>query len=237
MGDEAVDGSKLGTKLIMFVAIISLALVAFLVGKSLINTGVDNMETAVKNISDSRFSDYDSKVVRGRAVKSSIDTFGNSEYAIVVCTTEMASCEDSASKISLKTGLDLVSDEQRLNDTAGTYASGKIVKIKKANVQYTTSDKQTRTAVDAYGVNYNAILQDDEAANGAEIKIDDGYVLYDQDFLLDSNGNVIYYLKTTNMGKKGQMEYIADSSSFQANLIKNTSGDIMGIVFTQRLLQ
>ena len=235
MGDEAVDGSKLGTKLIMFVAIISLALVAFLVGKSLINTGVDNMETAVKNISDSRFSDYDSKVVRGRAVKSSIDTFGNSEYAIVVCTTEMAA--SSQSTISQKTGLSLAKDAQRLEDKTGQIASGKIVKIKNANMQYIDSNKQTQTAVDTYGVNYNAILQDDEAAKEAEIKIDDGYVLYDQDFLLDANGNVVYYLKTTNMGKKGQMEYIADSSSFQANLIKNTSGDIMGIVFTQRLLQ
>lgn len=235
MGDEAVDGSKLGTKLIMFVAIISLALVAFLVGKSLINTGVDNMETAVKNISDSRFSDYDSKVVRGRAVKSSIDTFGNSEYAIVVCTTEMAA--SSQNTISLKTGLSLANDATRLDDKTGQIASGKIVKINNANMQYIDSNKQTQPVKNAYGVNYNAILQDDEAANEAQIKIDDGYVLYDQDFLLDSNGNVVYYLKTTNMGKKGQMEYIADSSSFQANLIKNTSGDIMGIVFTQRLLQ
>ena len=34
MGDEAVEGSKMGTKLIMFVAIVALALVAFLVGKN-----------------------------------------------------------------------------------------------------------------------------------------------------------------------------------------------------------
>lgn len=236
MGDEAVDGSKLGTKLIMFVAIISLALVAFLVGKSLINTGVDNMETAVKNISDSRFSDYDSKVVRGRAVKSSIDTFGNSEYAIVICTTEMASNEGSPSTIATKTNLSMVPDNTRLNDTAGTYAAGKLVQVKNANMQYTLN-KQTKTAKNVYGVNYNAILQDTEGQTETQIEIEDGYVLYDQDFLLDSNGNVVYYLKTTNMGKKGQIEYIADSASFQANLIKNTSGDIMGIVFTQRLLQ
>ena len=95
MGDEAVDGSKMGTKLIMFVAIIGLALVAFLVGKSLINTGVDNMESSSKSINDSRFSDYNKKIVKGRAVKSAIDTFQNEEVIIIVHTLSEGSNSQS----------------------------------------------------------------------------------------------------------------------------------------------
>ena len=86
MGDEAVDGSKIGTKLIMFCAIIALVLVAFLVGKSLINSGVNNLETTSKTINDSRFSDYNKKVVKGRAVKSAIENFNGEEVIILVHT-------------------------------------------------------------------------------------------------------------------------------------------------------
>lgn len=86
MGDEAVDGSKIGTKLIMFCAIIALVLVAFLVGKSLINSGVDNLETTSKSINDSRFSDYNKKIVKGRAVKSALENFNGEEVIILVHT-------------------------------------------------------------------------------------------------------------------------------------------------------
>jgi heme/copper-type cytochrome/quinol oxidase subunit 4 len=39
LGNEAIEGSKMGSQLIMFVAIVGLALIAFLVGKNLMNTG------------------------------------------------------------------------------------------------------------------------------------------------------------------------------------------------------
>ena len=42
MGNEAIEGSKMGSQLIMFVAIVGLALIAFLVGKNLMNTGKKN---------------------------------------------------------------------------------------------------------------------------------------------------------------------------------------------------
>ena len=90
MGDEAVDGSKMGAKFIFFVAILGLALVAFIVGKSLVNTGVDGMEQSVQSINDARYSDYNGKVVRGRAVKSAIENFSNEEVAIVICSLACA---------------------------------------------------------------------------------------------------------------------------------------------------
>lgn len=222
MGDEAVDGSKLGTKLIMFVAIIALALVAFLVGKSLINTGVDEMETSAKNINDSQFSDYDSKIVRGRVVKSAIDTFNNQEYAIVVCTLSSAEATDAAA----------LSKETAVSGST----SGNVVKVIGSSM--TTKNGKTSLKGGAWGVNYNAILeQESKDKTWTELTITDGVASYEKDFALDEAGNVKYFLSTSNMSKKGQTEYVADSSSFYANLIKNASGDIMGIVFTQRVLQ
>lgn len=229
MGDESVDGAKLGTKLIMFVAIIMLALAAFLVAKNLVNKGVDNLETTVKSISDSQFTDYDSKVVRGRTVKSAFDTFGNSEYALVVATLSMFNDAKWYEKVNMTS-----------NGKATTIDHlAAVIRIDNCAME----GKSSNTYVNA--LNYNAQLM--PATGGvasvsiggetvSSLTLDSGKCSFNGDFQTNEAGNVKYYLNQANLSKKGQAEYIADSSSFNANLIKNESGDIMGIVFTQRKL-
>lgn len=217
MGEESVDGAKLGTKLIMFVAIIGLALAAFLMGKSLVNTGVDQMETSVKSINDSQFSDYDAKIVRGRAVKSALSTFGNAEYAIVICTQAMADGGKGTTEGCIQSG-----------------AAGHAIPIEGNSMEKKSGTKYGTV----YGINYNAQLgknSGDTSSVIEKITIKNGLVKLEsgEDFYTE-DGNIKYYMDTSRLTKKGQVEYIADTSSFYANLIKNDSNDILGIVFTQR---
>ena len=210
MGDEATQGAQVGTKLIMFVAIIGLVLVAFLVGKNLINKGVDSMETSAQTIDESRFSDYNGKTVRGRAVKTAIDNFTNDDVAILVNTLAM-------------------------NDSDGTTKLAKVQSESGATIV-------TMSGVSAYNnngtslnqakyINYCALL------TASTLTCEDGEIVYDDDFNVDANGNINRYTVYSNMSKKGQVEYIADSSSFTSTLIKNKSHEIVGIVFTQRYLK
>lgn len=226
MGEEAVDGAKLGTKLIMFVAIIGLTLVAFLLGKNLINNGVDQMETSVKAINESQFTDYDAKIVRGRVVKSAFSTFGNSEYAIVISTL-------STARIGGTTA-----DAQKIVASAGCKGAC-IIQLNDSGMEV---DGTSYTKVAA--INYNAQLaqpyegvdSSESSHKTIELTLSEGSYSYEGDFYT-KNGNVRYFMDQQNLTKKGQIEYIADSSSFNANLIKNESGDIMGIVFVQRQLK
>lgn len=223
MGDEAVDGSKMGTKLIFFVAIIGLALVAFVIGKSLVNTGVDGMEQSVQAINDSRFSDYDGKVVRGRAVKSAIRNFANEEVGIVVVTLSEA---DLGKPGVTPTESNLVGFDGRAST----------VKITNASMKNSKGESVT----DPVGICYNAQLADPKTDAGnakqATLTMKDGKAIFNEDFSHDSSGNINYYLNTGNLAKKGTGEYVADNSSFNANLITNSAGEICGILFTQRKL-
>ena len=230
MGDEAVDGSKMGTKLIMFVAIIGLALVAFLVGKSLINTGVDNMESSSKSINDSRFSDYNKKIVKGRAVKSAIDTFQNEEVIIHVHTlsegsTDIAASGDYAGYTGTKKPADTALQSWLGRDVDDNTLA--------TNIEGAVFDSNAGIGKGkSWAVNYNALL---DGKNRVTAK-DGGYV-YDADFMTDpTTGAVQYNLNTKYLTKKGTPEYIADGSSFDAALIKNSSGEIVGIVFSQKKL-
>lgn len=228
MGDEAVDGSKIGTKLIMFCAIIALVLVAFLVGKSLINSGVNNLETTSKTISDSRFSDYNKKVVKGRAVKTAIENFNGEEVIILVHTLAEGSGKKGAAD---KRGKGQVFNTQQVetileygNETLkGTKAQG--VAIEGDN----NWDSQTGSGGRNFFMNYNALVSTD-----AKVTLTNGDYIYDADFQTDDSQNVVYNNNVENLTKKGSMEYVSDSSSFKASLIKNSAGEIVGILFAQK---
>lgn len=229
MGDEAVDGSKIGTKLIMFCAIIALVLVAFLVGKSLINSGVNNLETTSKTINDSRFSDYNKKVVKGRAVKSAIENFNGEEVIILVHTLAEGSNKTGVGPANTPEGK-VLNDTSTLETFLG-YTQGSL-KGTNARAMSIGGDKNWDSQ-DASGdganffMNYNAL-----AASPVVLK--NGNYVYDSDFDTDTSGNIMYNNSTENLTKKGSMEYVSDSSSFKASLIKNSAGEIVGILFAQK---
>lgn len=239
MGDEAVDGSKMGTKLIMFVAIIGLALVAFLVGKALVNTGVDGLETASRNINDSRFSDYNNKVVKGRSVKSALDTFANEEVIILVHTLSEGDFTGTSSSVKTfesKINEGRSSDDATVgkiqgNELSDTESIERAVKVDPATGKTLKLDSNSGIGkADPIFMDYNAIAERDK------IHIDkNGGYIYDADFVTDkATSSVVYNLQTRYTTKKGSPEYIADGSSFDANLIKNTAGEIVGVVFSQK---
>ena len=68
----------------------------------------------------------------------------------------------------------------------------------------------------------------------SSVSLKNGDYVYDSDFKTDESGNVMYNHSTTNLTKKGSMEYVSDNSSFKASLIKNSAGEIVGILFAQK---
>lgn len=231
MGNEAIEGSKMGSQLIMFVAIVGLALIAFLVGKNLMNTGLEQMESTVQSVNDSRFSDYNGKTVRGRAVKSAIDTFANDNVAIFVHTLAM---EGDSGLALLQSGH--VGQEGWQDTHTNGYDAIKDVNnglVKGSNLWY-ISDLAVDTndggsvATNVLFVNYGALLS-------TEGKFEfDGKVTFNRDFALTKSGNVQYNADGSLITKQGTAEYIANSSSFNAQLIKNSAGETIGIIFFQK---
>jgi len=242
MGGEAVDASKLGTLLIMFVAVVAIALAAFLVGKGLMNTGVDNLETTAGKINDSRFSDYNNKNIRGRAVKQAIDNFANEEVAILI---------NNLAFNGGGSGSEVTASATTIPEMFGTSGA----KTNYCQIPICTDNGNTEngivkgyytngttTANGASFLNYNAVLTlgNDIVSSGKTGKEylykDDttGTYVFLKDFRTTNGGDIQYYLATTPLGKKGNIQYIADTASYQASLMKNSSGEIMGVVFVQR---
>lgn len=85
-------------------------------------------------------------------------------------------------------------------------------------------------------LNYNALLgpaKDAEGAGGAELEYSNGIFIQKSPFLMDGSGKIQYNTVTDKLSKSGQVEYVPSTARFEANLIKDPSGTIMGIAFQQ----
>lgn len=208
MGNEAIEGSKMRSQLIMFVAIVGLALIAFLVGKNLMNAGLEQMESTVQSVNDSRFSDYNGKTVRGRAVKSAIDTFANENVAIFVHTLAMEGDSGLALIHTGHNGQPAWEGAPHVNENV-TDKSGHANLWSISGITVDTNDGSTQSDNVTF-VNYGAQLSTEGKFSF------EGKVTFDRDFAMTSSGNVQCNADASLLSKQGTAEYVADSASFNA---------------------
>ena len=74
-------------------------------------------------------------------------------------------------------------------------------------------------------------LTDDAGTAGAVIK--DGVLTISDPFTTDANGKVLLDNSVGGFSRTGNCEYISPSAKFEANLIKDTSGTTIGMIFKQ----
>lgn len=229
MGNEAIEGSKMGSQLIMFVAIVGMALIAFLVGKNLMNTGLEQMESTVQSVNDSRFSDYNGKTVKGRAVKSAIDTFANDNVAIFIHTLAMEGKESEVlgqhagwendfpvSNVGAQNSYPADPDNEDAEGNPVQVAASQMWIINGQSVD--TNVMNVTTKEDVLFVNYGAMLSTEGVFSF------EGKVTFSRDFAISESGNVLYNADGSLLSKQGAAEYIANSASFNSQLIKNAAG-------------
>lgn len=99
------------------------------------------------------------------------------------------------------------------------------------------------SGTDGYGVNYGALFKDvdrttdpDYALKKANLpKATTGDAFYTKNLFVDpTNGTMTYNMNTLETKKSGTNEFVRPTAKFLGELIKDTSGTITGICFTQQ---
>lgn len=237
MEKEISSGTMLGIVLIALAAVIGLGFGVFSIAKGVANEGTVGVQDNLGAVSESAFEDYNDKIVTGTMVKSAVTNFAGKSVAILINTTAM-------------------------NKEVKPYASHKTLQVYKlkqgentidAATQKKGSEKSLGTKIDnpdtegRYYVNYNALIGSTAVTNDAgettvtwdnagTLKLKDG--VYEADgvaFAVDaSSGKVQFDNSVGGYGRTGNCEYLAATAKFDANLIKDTSGTTIGVIFTQR---
>lgn len=215
MDREISTGTMLGITLIALAAIIGIGFGIFSIARSTANEGVMNIQDNLTQVNASAFQDYDQKVVTGTQVKSAYDSFAGKPYAILIATQAYI-------------------DKSTLTTIPGLSAAPKISAYS-GNVGSTTAmtaPTSAGTSVNLKFLNYNAILGGGTAGT-CKIYFKDGVYTCTSGFDLNTNGTVNYNFIIGNLSLSGAVEYIAPTTRFQANLIKDPGGEIIGIAFQQ----
>ena len=236
MEQEISSGTMLGIVLIALAAVIGLGFGVFSIAKGVANEGTVGVQDNLGSVSESAYDDYNDKIVTGTMVKSAIANFKGKSCAILINTTAM--------------------DKEVV-----TYKEHKTPIVWKfsANGTWTGFDTTipggTAIPEPADGghnyINYNALLGgftytpahtgEDGATIAAASSMDGELILKDGiynasgiPFSLEDNGKVAFDYSTGGMSRSGNCEYLNATAKFDANLIKDSTGTTLGIVFTQR---
>lgn len=210
MGEEISRGANLGVILIALAVVIGLGFSIFSIAKGTANEGVTKMQTTMANVQASELKDYDQTVVTGTQVKSALENFEGKSVAILIATKAIQELSTDAGK-----------------KFAGSQQFDKIPKVK---------------IDDDYFINYNALLNGAATINtkgkvtgqgtSPELTMDNGKYVVNDGFAVHK-GAVVFYNNVSDMNKSGMSEYINAGSKFNANLVIDNSGTVIGIVFTQ----
>lgn len=212
MGEEISRGANLGVILIALAVVIGLGFSIFSIAKGTANEGVTKMQTTMANVQASELKDYDQTVVTGTQVKSALENFEGKSVAILIATKAIQGAATDTTKFAGSTGK--------------------------------TFDKLPKVTIGSFKfINYNALLKGTATVNdkgeitgtsSPELKMDNGKYVASDGFVVDKDaGAVVFYNDISDINKSGMSEYINAGSKFNANLVIDNSGTIIGIVFTQ----
>ena len=216
MEKEISSGAMLGVVLIALAAIIGLGFGVFAIAKGTANDGLVAVQDNLASVGDSVYEDYNQKVITGTQVVSAYSSFEGKSVAILIATKAHLTNQtkghhsDHASPIYVKT-------------------------------DQTTTDSTGKTVQNYTMINYNALLANASNGTGAApnapdslgINLVNGVYVATKGFQSDANSNVLYDTVKSGLTKSGNTEYVPSTARFNANLIKDSSGTILGIAFVQ----
>ena len=225
MEREASSISTLGVVLIALGVLIAIGFGVFAIARETANEGVTGVQENLNVVSQSAFTDYDQKVVTGTQVVSAYNNFSGKPYAILIATQATQKVEASGTE----TGI--IGDLLEGSGVKAAYGT--------KGPPFATYERETGTGdatvkKDIVFINYNALLAAEDDSDGIELTYEDNsFRTTKQSFATSEDGQIQFNNTTSNINKSGMMEYVSSGSRFQANLIKDDSGTILGIAFEQ----
>lgn len=225
MEKEISSGTMLGIVLIALAAVIGLGFGVFSIAKGVANEGTVGVQDNLGTVSESAFDDYNDKIVTGTMVKSAVQNFTGKSVAILISTNAMNKgvvtnkAHEKAYVVSIGEG-----DNQKSYINYNALISNDNTGV----INGTDVEGAEDGGVKGLGLE----LLDDKNAAGADLK--DGILTISNAFAIDSStGKVMFDNSIGGFSRTGNCEYLSPSAKFEANLIRDTSGTTIGVVFKQ----
>lgn len=228
MEKEISSGAMLGIVLIALAAVIGLGFGVFAIARGTANEGVGNVQESLQTVSQSQFLDFDQKVVTGTQVLSALQGFEGMNIAVLI---ETAAFRNGQTVLAGHSAPMVTSTTNVIPPTPAAIPT-------------------TLAGVTGTFINYNAMLALNTAgalpplitpAGGAKpatgvpsppLHLLNGVQTAPFGFATTA-GVVQFNSIIGGLHQTGNAEFVAPTARFQANLIRDRSGTIMGVTFRQ----
>lgn len=220
MDQEISKGTWVGATILAIVAILGLSFAVYGIARSLVNNSSADFVSTVDDVGTSSFNDFDGTTVSGLQVRSAIDTYEGDKIAILVNTAGV---------------------QQAIAGSTTTAFTGTTVDFTKlARQEAVAADYNQATTMNGkVYITYNALFDFTTGTSLADSK--EGYLSWNGMFKLrkdptdptKATSDLMFNTVKVNYKTTGCAEFIATGSNFNAKLIKDASGTVVGIMFTQ----
>lgn len=205
MGGDISDGAKIGIGLVLLVAIVAIVMSLLKMIKNQANSGSTALQDSFDKVAESEFDGYDQVEKTGTDVKAAVKIFEGRPVAIVVTTTAQETTAGKPDGKAWQYGA-LLQGVSTADDTA---------KGRGVVAEVTTSGTEADTYTDG---------------TIAPWKGHSGYLA---ELEVGTDGAYVYNVNYTPLDKTSTDSYVRSSGRFMSNLIKNDSGDNIGVFFYQ----
>ncbi len=206
MHSEIRNATMVGVVLIALAAVILISFGVFTIVKGTANEGVVSNQDAISNFVNSSMEEYNDKVVTGRDVISLLEK--NEALSIFINTNRM------------KVGK-IMSQNKDLNVQ---FCNGK--PYANYGTLMSLAGSETETLQTIIANNTLSTFED-------SFSLEEGVIFTEGFYCLTHEGLLVQNNDIGNCRKSGTVEYIDMNSKFDSNLIKDLSGIIVGVLFTQ----
>lgn len=219
MEREISGGAMLGIVLLALAAVIGLGFGVFAIAKGIANEGTVNVQDSLGTVSSQVFLDYDQKIVTGTQALSGLKTFEGKPYAVLIATKAIQGA--TGAKVSP------THKAYAVQETAGKpkfINYNAVIAMAPGGGDWTGVSKVDGTVSGGASIS-DTLAQDLITMTNGSYIIQNGFA--------SVGGNIVLDKETGGLFKSGNGEYIATSAKYQANLIKDASGNIVGIALEQ----
>lgn len=218
MDQEISKGTWVGATILAIVAILGLSFAVYGIARSLVNNSSADFVQTVDSVGNSSFNDFDGTTVSGLQVRAAIDNYEGDKIAILVNTAGVQQAWAGST-----TGV-------IANNTNVSFASDKIIRQEEVPMDY----NQAIVMQGKGYIVYNALFDYTSGGGATLTDSNEGYLIWNGMFKLHTDSsNLMFNTVKAKYKTTGCTEFVANGSNFNAKLIKDASGTVVGIMFTQ----
>jgi len=237
---EISSGAMLGIVLIALAAVIGLGFGIFAIARGTANEGVANVQESLQVVSQSAFADFDQKIVTGTQVNAALKTFEGKAIAVLISTRSFAENQRLLPGIAAP----LVTIYATPPGTPPTNGIPINATAPTAMINYNallaqnaggSAPHTTTSGVSGGARNDTLVASAVGPAGGAgavPLTLVNGVITTFFGFA-GASGNLIFNGIVQGVNTSGNSEFISSTARFQANLVRDTSGTIVGVAFRQ----